>query len=76
MTQRLDHEFLMRQSGAPLLEGTFHAINAETQLLYSSEWPHWDFDTPGRIADIPFLSEAGPTQHSRRDGEPDFQSRA
>jgi len=83
MMQRLDHEFVMRQSDAPLLkklpsdymremfytsqpieitdpgilEGTFRAINAETQLLYSSDWPHWDFDTPGRIAGIPFLSE-------------------
>jgi predicted TIM-barrel fold metal-dependent hydrolase len=32
-------------------------INAETQLLFSSDWPHFDFDTPGVIYDIPFLSE-------------------
>jgi predicted TIM-barrel fold metal-dependent hydrolase len=83
MMQRLDHEYLMRQSDAPLLkkrpsdymremyftsqpmemcdmallEATFTAMNAETQLLYSSDWPHWDFDTPGRMASIPFLTE-------------------
>jgi len=81
--QRLDHEFLMRTSEAPLLkrlpsqymremfftmqpmeatnlkllEGTFEAINAETQLLYASDWPHWDFDVPARLFDLPFLNE-------------------
>ncbi len=81
--QRLDHEFLMRQSDAPLLkklpseymrgfyytsqpmeatnmrllEATLEAIHAETQLLFSSDWPHWDFDVPGKIAGLPFLSE-------------------
>jgi hypothetical protein len=83
MMQRLDHEYLMRQSDAPLLkklpseymremyftsqpmeatnpkllEATMEAIKAETQLLYSSDWPHWDFDVPGKIAGLPFLSE-------------------
>jgi uncharacterized protein len=83
MMQRLDNEYLMRQSDAPLLkrlpseymqemyytsqpmertnmrllEATMEAIHAEMQLLYSSDWPHWDFDVPARIADLPFLSE-------------------
>ena len=83
MMQRLDHEYLMRQSDAPLLkrlpseyiaemfftsqplevtmphmlEATFKAVHAETQLMYSSDWPHWDFDVPARIAGLPFLSE-------------------
>jgi hypothetical protein len=32
-------------------------INAETQLLYSSDYPHWDMDLPSTIYDLPFLSE-------------------
>jgi uncharacterized protein len=85
LMQRLDHEYLMRQSDAPLLtrmpsdymremfytsqpmewtddallESTFRAIDAESTLMYASDWPHWDFDLPGRIATIPFLSEKG-----------------
>ena len=83
LMQRLDHEFMMRPSEAPLLkkkpsdymremyyssqpmeiqdrqalECTFRMINAETQLLYSSDYPHWDFDLPSTIYDLPFLSE-------------------
>jgi uncharacterized protein len=83
MMQRLDHEYQLRQSDAPLLKkmpsdymrdmyytsqplevtdmdllaSTFRAIDAENTLLYSSDWPHWDFDTPGRIMSLPFLDE-------------------
>jgi uncharacterized protein len=85
LMQRLDHEYMLRPSEAPLLkklpsdymrdmyyssqpmervdmkamECTFRMINAETQLLYSSDYPHWDFDLPSTIYDLPFLSEKG-----------------
>jgi predicted TIM-barrel fold metal-dependent hydrolase len=39
------------------LETTFRMINAETQLMYSSDYPHWDFDLPTVIWDLPFVSE-------------------
>jgi hypothetical protein len=32
-------------------------MNAETQLLYSSDYPHCDFDLPSTIDDLPLLSE-------------------
>ena len=83
LMQRLDSEYMMRTSEAPLLkrkpseyitemyyttqpmerghpkllEATLEAIKAETQLLYASDWPHWDFDTPSTIYDLKFLTE-------------------
>lgn len=40
-----------------LLEATMDKMKAETQLLYSSDWPHWDFDPPSSITTLPFLSD-------------------
>jgi hypothetical protein len=83
LMQRLDSEYLMRSSEAPLLkrrpsdymremfyttqpletsnlkltEAAFDAVNAESQLLFSSDWPHWDFNPPSSIANLPFLKE-------------------
>jgi predicted TIM-barrel fold metal-dependent hydrolase len=83
LMQRLDSEYLMRSSEAPLLkrrpseymremfyttqpietsnlkltEATLEAIDAENQLLFSSDWPHWDFNPPSSIANLPFLTE-------------------
>jgi predicted TIM-barrel fold metal-dependent hydrolase len=39
------------------LELTFKMMNAETQLMYASDYPHWDMDLPSTIYDLPFLSE-------------------
>jgi uncharacterized protein len=41
------------------LELTFKMISAETQLMYASDYPHWDMDLPSTIYDLPFLSEQG-----------------
>ena len=32
-------------------------MHAPTQLLYASDWPHWDFDVPARLFELPFLSD-------------------
>jgi predicted TIM-barrel fold metal-dependent hydrolase len=40
-----------------ILEATFKMIKADTQLVWSSDYPHWDFDLPGVIHDLPFLNE-------------------
>jgi predicted TIM-barrel fold metal-dependent hydrolase len=47
----------MERTNMELLEATFKSLNASSQLLYASDWPHWDFDLPSTITDLPFLSE-------------------
>jgi predicted TIM-barrel fold metal-dependent hydrolase len=39
------------------LEVTFEMIKAETQLCYSSDYPHWDMDLPATIFDLPFIDQ-------------------
>ncbi len=81
--QRIDHEYMLRPSEAPLLkkkpsdymrdmyystqpmeiqdeealQTTFRMMNAETQLLFATDYPHWDFDAPVTIWDRPWLTE-------------------
>jgi predicted TIM-barrel fold metal-dependent hydrolase len=66
MLKRLPSEYMremyytsqpLEKTNLKLLQCTMEAFNAETQLLYASDWPHWDFDAPGSIATLPFLSE-------------------
>jgi hypothetical protein len=49
----------MEAGNLKALEVTFEMINAKTQLLYSSDYPHWDFDLPSTIIDLPFLDDEG-----------------
>lgn len=39
------------------LEYTFNKIGAENNLMYASDYPHWDFDVPSVVYDLPFLSD-------------------
>ena len=90
LMQRLNSEYMMRTSEAPLLkkkpseymremfytsqpletsnleltEATFKAMNAENQLLFASDWPHWDSDL--RLDHVPAFSQRTcQTQYSR-----------
>ena len=47
----------MEMTDMAMLEQTFRMLKADTQLLYSSDYPHWDFDLPSTIYDLPFLNE-------------------
>ncbi len=38
-----------------ILEQTFRMIDTPNRLMYSSDYPHWDFDLPSVIYDLPFL---------------------
>jgi uncharacterized protein len=47
----------METTNKKALELTFEMINAESQLMFASDWPHFDFDLPSEIMDLSFLSE-------------------
>jgi uncharacterized protein len=67
LLKRLPSEYMreMYYTSQPLetdhpkaLQVTCDMIDAPRSLLYASDWPHWDFDTPSVIWDMPFLDEA------------------
>lgn len=39
------------------LQTTLDFIGAYDKLMWASDWPHWDWDPPSRIWDLPFLNE-------------------
>jgi predicted TIM-barrel fold metal-dependent hydrolase len=46
---------LERPDDPATLEAAFRAINAETQLVWGSNFPSHDFDVPSTVYDLPFL---------------------
>jgi uncharacterized protein len=47
----------MERTNMELLEATFHAMDAKNSLMYASDWPHWDFDLPSTVLDLPFIDD-------------------
>jgi predicted TIM-barrel fold metal-dependent hydrolase len=48
----------LERSNMAVLEATMECMNAKTQLMFASDWPHWDFDPPSAITTLPFLDES------------------
>jgi uncharacterized protein len=47
----------LEKTNLKLLQATMEAFDGDNQLLYASDWPHWDFDPPSAITTLPFLTE-------------------
>lgn len=39
------------------LEMLFEMIDGPNSLVFSTDYPHWDYDRPSKILDLPFLSQ-------------------
>lgn len=52
-TQPIEHP----RGGFAELQRIFEFFDYENKLLYASDYPHYDFDVPSSVYDIPFLSK-------------------
>lgn len=48
---------LERPPDLDYFQKTIEVIDGPSQLMFASDFPHWDFDRPSVIEEIPFLSE-------------------
>ena len=48
---------LERPTDSQYFEASIEAMGGPGQLMYASDYPHWDYDPPNAITDIPFLSD-------------------
>jgi uncharacterized protein len=65
----------MKTSNMKALQVALEMINAETQLLFASDWPHFDFDLPSEIYDLPFLTEQAERNILGPECRADFRAR-
>jgi len=47
----------MERTNLRLLKVTLEEMNAKHNLMYASDWPHWDFDVPATVFDLAFLDD-------------------
>ncbi|WP_144905991.1 amidohydrolase family protein [Halobellus captivus] len=47
---------LEKSANPEYLETCFNMIGAD-QIMYASDYPHWDYDRPTTVTDLPFLTE-------------------
>ena len=67
LLQKLPSEYLsehffyttqpMETANLEALRLTLEMIDADSQLMFASDYPHWDFNLPSTIWDLPFLTE-------------------
>jgi predicted TIM-barrel fold metal-dependent hydrolase len=55
--QPLDYPF-----DVAYFEKAIDAMGGADSLMYASDYPHWDYDPPSSITDLPFLSDAEKSQ--------------
>ena len=55
--QPIEHPFDMK-----FMEESWRAMGGADSLMYASDYPHWDYDPPAAITDLPFLSDGEQAQ--------------